>query len=43
MKLSGETQAGLIYSGELELLRSDGINVKSWKSLQKQMNIPFDK
>ena len=35
MKLSGETNAELIYAGELEQRRSDGINVISWKRLIK--------
>ncbi len=33
MKLSGEEQAQLIYSGDFEQNRSDGITVMSWKSL----------
>jgi predicted AAA+ superfamily ATPase len=33
MKLSGETKAELIYAGELEQNRSDGIKIKSWRSL----------
>ena len=33
MNLSGETQAQLIYGGDFEQNRSDGINVVSWKSL----------
>jgi hypothetical protein len=33
MKLSGETQAELIYAGDLEIKRSDGVNIRSWKNL----------
>jgi len=33
MKLSGESQAEIIYAGDLEMQRSDGINIRSWKSL----------
>ena len=42
MKLSGEKQAALIYAGDYEQNRSDGIQVKSWKSLLQQMNIPVE-
>ena len=36
MKLSGETQAELIYTGELEMHRTDGIHIRSWRSLSGQ-------
>ena len=36
MKLSGETQAELIYTGELEMQRTDGIHIRSWRSLSGQ-------
>jgi uncharacterized protein len=33
MKLSDEPEAEIIYAGDLEMQRSDGINIRSWKSL----------
>jgi predicted AAA+ superfamily ATPase len=36
MKLSGETQAELIYTGDLEMHRTDGIHIRGWRSLSGQ-------
>lgn len=42
MKLSGETQAALIYAGDFEQNRTDGINIQSWKRLNSRFVNPYE-